>query len=318
MKVPAAIKALDDKASDLIIGLMRIVVGTLWLANIEWKRPPDFGFKAKNGLYKYVDSAIRNPVLGVHKYFIQHVVLPNYTFFGWITLFTEVALAVTLILGWHTRIAALVGAFMSINIGLSVLYYDKAAEWPWSYYLMFAAHLLIFAIAAGKHIGLDGVLKRDGAARRSALRVLGLVSVLVAILGFVVARNTGFAAKQGALLGWARGELKVLWFTPLSALLTLVFGALGVASAQLRRKELGLIGAAGFAMMALFTLLQWRALDAGGWTGGTFGGTGANMAFWAMMALGMGRCAFGTSSTTDAVMTDAATPSVMKKSAPAA
>lgn len=183
---------------------------------------------------------------------------------------------------------------------------------------MFAAHLLIFAIAAGKHLGLDGVLKRDGAARRSALRVLGLVSVVVAVLGLVVARNTGFAAKQGALLGWARGEMKVLWFTPLSALLTLVFGALGAASAQLRRRELGLIGAAGFAVMALFTLLQWRALDAGGWTGGIFGGTGANMAFWAMMALGMARCAFGTSSTTDAIMTDAAMPAAMKKSASAA
>ena len=60
-----------------------------------------------------------------------------------------------------------------------------------------------------------------------------------------------------------------------------------------------------------------RALDAGGWTGGIFGGTGANMAFWALMALGMGRCAFGTSSSTDAVMTDAATP-LMKKRAPAA
>lgn len=101
MKAPAGIKRLDDKASHLIIGLMRVVVGTLWLANLEWKRPRDFGFKAKNGLYKYVDSAVRNPVLGVHKYFIQHVVLPNYTFFGWVTLFTEVALAVTLILGWH-------------------------------------------------------------------------------------------------------------------------------------------------------------------------------------------------------------------------
>jgi uncharacterized membrane protein YphA (DoxX/SURF4 family) len=318
MKVPAAIKALDDKASGLIVGLMRIVIGTLWLANIEWKRPPDFGFKAKNGLYKYVDSAVRNPVLGVHKYFIQHVVLPNYTLFGWITLFTETALAITLILGYRTRIAALIGAFMSINIGLSVLYYDKAAEWPWSYYLMFAAHLMIFAVGAGKHLGLDGVLKRDGAARRSALRVLGLVSVLVAILGLVVARSTGFTAKQGALLGWARGELKLLWFTPLSALLTLVFGACGVASAQLKRREIGLLGAAGFAVMALLTLLQWRALDAGGWTGGILGGTGANMAFWAMMSLGMGLCGLGTSSSTDAAMTDVVTPMVTKKSASAA
>jgi hypothetical protein len=40
------------------------------------------------------------------------------------------------------------------------------------------------------------------------------------------------------------------------------------------------------------------------------------MAFWAMMALGMGRCAFGATTSTDAVMT--ATAPVMKKSVPAA
>ena len=294
MKVPAVLKAVDQKASDIIIGLMRIVVGSLWLANIEWKRPPDFGFNAKNGLYKYVDSAVRNPVLGVHKFFIQNVVLPNYTLFGWITLFTEIGLAITLILGWHTRLAALAGAFMSINIALSVLYYDKAAEWPWSYYLMFAAHLLIFAIAAGKHLGLDGVLTKGGDARRGALRNLGLVATAVGALGLFVAGSVGFASTQGALLGWDRGELKLVWFTYLSAILTMVFGSCAVVSAKLRRREIGLLGAAGFGLMALLTLLQWHVTADGMWTGGILGGTGANVAFWGLLALGMGRCAFGT------------------------
>lgn len=287
--------SLDTKVSGFIIGLMRIVVGLLWLANLEWKRPRDFGLKAQNGLYKYVDSAIRNPVLGIHKYFIQHVVLPHYTFFGWVTLFTEAALAVALLLGWHTRIAALVGAAMTINIALSVLYYDKAAEWPWSYYLMFAAHLLLFAIAAGRHLGLDGVLSKDGAAARMAIRVLGGVAIVVALLGFLVARSTGFAAKQGALLGWSRGELKLLWFTPLSALLTLVLGIVSLIAAQLGRRELGLVAALGFAVMALLTALQWHVQSDGAWTGGVLGGTGANMAFWAMLAAGLARCSFRAS-----------------------
>lgn len=290
MNIKDRLAPIDRAASGSIVGAMRIVVGLLWLSNLEWKRPSDFGLKAQNGLYKYVDSAIRNPVLGVHKYFIQHVVLPHYVLFGWITLFTEAALAIFLILGWHTRIAALVGAFMSINIGLSVLYYDKAAEWPWSYYLMFTAHLLLFAIAAGRHLGLDGVLTRGGDARRYALRVLGISSVVVGVLGLFVARNVGFAAHEGALLGWSRGELKLLWFTPLSAVLTIVLGLIAVAASVLRRREIGFIAAAGFGVMALFTLLQWHALSTGGWTGGVFGGTGSNVAFWALMAIGIVRC----------------------------
>lgn len=277
--------AVEARAQPIIIGSVRIVAGLLWLANLEWKRPGDFGLLKRNGLYKYVDSAVRRPVFPPYSWFLEHVVLKQYRAFGWISLLTEATLAVLLLTGFFTRAAALVGAAMSVTIAMAVLTYDKSYEWPWSYYLMFVLHLLLFAVGAGRYFGIDGVRRRGQAAARNAHVVLGVVGVVVGLFGLIFARSLDFAAKQGALFGWKFGELKILWFNPLSALLTIAFGAALAVGAVLRQKVVVLAGTAGFAVLAVLVIFLWRD-GAQGWTGGFLGATGATMAFWAALAVG--------------------------------
>ena len=269
------------------IAAVRIVAGLLWLANLEWKRPPDFGRHLKNGLYKYVDGAVAHRVFAPWSWIVEHVVLKQYTLFGWSTLLLESMLAALLLLGLWTRPVALVGVANSVAIGLSVLHYPN--EWPWSYYLMIALHLLLFATAAGRVGGIDGVRRRGDAARDRAVTVLGLVAVVVGLVSLVLVSGRSFTAHQGKLVGWAGGEAKLLWFNPLSALLTALLGAVAVLAVRLRRPELRWVAAAGFGLMALQVLVQWRYRD-GNWTGGVFGGTGSNFAFWAMFAIGIVAC----------------------------
>jgi hypothetical protein len=95
-----------------------------------------------------------------------------------------------------------------------------------------------------------------------------------------------FTAHQGELVGWSAGELKLLWFNPLSALLTVALGGIALLAARLRRAGLAWVAVAGFAVMAAQVLLQWR-YNGGNWSGGVLGGTGANFAFWAMFAVGI-------------------------------
>ena len=149
----------------------------MWLANLEWKRPGDFGRTQKNGLYKYVDAAVSHPVFAPYSWIVKHIVLKQYTVFGWSTLLIESTLAALLLLGLWTRPVALLGAANSVAIALSVLHYPN--EWPWSYYLMVGLHLLLFATAAGRHIGLDGVRRAGSAARSKAITVLGAIAVIV-------------------------------------------------------------------------------------------------------------------------------------------
>lgn len=277
--------ALEAETQPIIIGSVRIVAGLLWLANLEWKRPGDFGLIKGNGLYKYVDSAVRRPLFPPYSWFLEHVVLKQYRAFGWISLLTEATLAVLLLTGFFTRAAALVGAAMSVSIAMSVLTYDKSYEWPWSYYLMFVLHLLLFAVGAGRYFGIDGVRRRGAAAARNAHAVLGIVGVVVGTFGLIFARSIDFAAQQGALFGWKFGELKLLWFNPLSALLTIGFAAALLAGALLRQKIAVLVGTAGFAILAVLVIFLWRD-GRQGWTGGFLGATGATMAFWAALAVG--------------------------------
>jgi hypothetical protein len=51
---------LDRQASGFVIGGVRILAGLLWLANIHWKVPGDFGEDNGGGLYKYSASTLRH------------------------------------------------------------------------------------------------------------------------------------------------------------------------------------------------------------------------------------------------------------------
>ncbi len=278
----------NDRINGWIIGAMRMVLGVLWLANLEWKRPGDFGQNKKNGLYKYVASAIDHPVFAPYSWFVKNVVVKQYVAFGWMTLFLECTMAVLLILGLWVRPAALLGVGLSVSILLSVLYFENAAgqriEWPWSYFLMIAAHLLVFACDAGKHLGLDGAIRKNAFA--GVRRTVSVAAIVLGVAGFLVARNIPFTASRGALFGWANWELKVIWFNRLSALLTVGLGVLALVGTLMKQKIATLVASAGFALMALQVAVQWRYND-GNPTGGFLGGTGGSMAFWALLAVGL-------------------------------
>jgi len=141
----------------VVLAAVRIAVGLMWLQNVNWKRPPDFGQAAGNGLYQWISYAVDNPVLAPFSSLVQNVVFPNFVLFGWGVLIAEFCLGAFLLVGFLTRFWAIVGILQTIAITLSVL--NTPAEWHWSYYLMFAAQFVILATAAGRVAGVDGLLR---------------------------------------------------------------------------------------------------------------------------------------------------------------
>jgi len=255
----------SQSANRLVIAGVRITVGLMWLANLHWKVPPDFGEKNGGGLYKYSAAVSRHSPLGLFTWVTEQIILPNFRLFGWITLLTELALALLLLVGYRTRWVALAGAAMSVPILLSTVYYDRADEWSWAYFMMIALHAILFATDAGKAHGLDGVLAEPDPSRtRRALATTGVVALVIGVAGLWVARHTGFAGDRVALLGSDAGftddsgklvrrwELKLMWFNPLWALLTIAFAASLLASVRLR--VLAWVSAAGFGAMAVVVM----------------------------------------------------------------
>ena len=140
-----------------VLAAVRIAVGLMWLQNVNWKRPPDFGQAAHDGLYQYTSDAVKHPVLGAFSWLIQNVIFPNFALFGWGVLIAEFCLGAFLLVGFLTRFWAAIGILQTIAITLSVL--NTPGEWQWSYYLMFAAQFVILATAAGRIAGVDGLLR---------------------------------------------------------------------------------------------------------------------------------------------------------------
>lgn len=143
----------------LTLGL-RLTAGVLWLSNIGWKIPPDFGRSDNgcSGLCRFVNEGAENGVVAPWAWLMEHLVAPNLTIFGYLTLLIEFSLAVLLLSGTLTRLAALIGVGQSLAIGLSVANAD--GEWYWSYLLMIALHVAVFALAAGRVYGVDARLRR--------------------------------------------------------------------------------------------------------------------------------------------------------------
>ena len=125
---------------------------------VGWKVPPDFGQGVRpKGLYQLTNYAVEHPVFPPFSWLVEHVILPNFAFFAWMVLLAEASLGAFLLVGLATRFWALVGIVQTTAITLSVL--NAPNEWHWSYLLMLLVHAAVFATAAGRYAGLDGLLR---------------------------------------------------------------------------------------------------------------------------------------------------------------
>lgn len=159
----------DAGLSRAVVAAVRIVFGLLWLTQSSWKSPPF------DTLRYFTEFGVTDPVFAPYGFLLEKVILPNFTLFGWITIITEASLGAFLLLGLATRFWAVVGMAMTVAITLSII--NAPHEWSWAYYMMFAGHAALWATAAGRTAGLDGIL-RAGWLRSDirAVRLLGRVS----------------------------------------------------------------------------------------------------------------------------------------------
>lgn len=139
------------------LAVVRIAIGLLWIENVGWKTPPNFGQDSGSGLFKYTTYAVDYPVFPPFSWLVENLVLPNFTAFGYLTFFVEASLGAFLVVGLATRFWAVVGIGQSLAITLSVV--NAPNEFPWTYYLMILANVVLLATAAGRSAGLDGVLR---------------------------------------------------------------------------------------------------------------------------------------------------------------
>jgi len=132
---------------------LRILLGVLWLANLSWKLPPDFGKHDPEGLLYNFERAEQYAVIGPLRDFTREVVIPHFALFGWLVFLAELTAGVLLLLGLWTRVGALIGLIQSITITLLVV--RAPNEWVWTYVMFVAIGLVVLVTPSGSRLSLD-------------------------------------------------------------------------------------------------------------------------------------------------------------------
>ena len=112
--------------------------------------------KSGGGLWYWVQQQIQYPTVAAHKDFLVNVMIPHWTFFGWMALITETFIGATLILGLGTRLASVVAIGMAANITIGIL--SVPHEWGWTYTMLIMFPVLFLLTDAGRSFGVDAFL----------------------------------------------------------------------------------------------------------------------------------------------------------------
>jgi uncharacterized membrane protein YphA (DoxX/SURF4 family) len=152
------------------VGVLRVLVGTMWWQQSLWKVPPHYDW----GLIHWMQEMVEYASTPLQSDLVRDLVLPNIAFFGPLVYAIEVAIAVSLILGVATRVGALLGALMAINLWLGL--YNAPGEWPWTYMFLVILQLIYLIDPPGRSLGVDALAWRRGATSRESSSLLPLVA----------------------------------------------------------------------------------------------------------------------------------------------
>src|SRR5271156_6174079 len=94
-----------------------------------------------SGLRYWMGEMAKWASTGLQRHFVKEVVLPHFYFFAPQVYFSEVLIAVTLILGLFSRLGAFIGTLMAINLWLGL--YRSPAERPWTYFFLIIVKIML-------------------------------------------------------------------------------------------------------------------------------------------------------------------------------
>ncbi len=154
------------------LAVIRILTGYLWYTQLSWKVP--WTMAGAHALHGYIVTESKYAGFAPYRGFISQVILPHFTLVSYLTYFTEMALAISLILGVFTRLGGLVGTVWAtqLYLGLAI----APGEWYWTYGMLVLINAVAWVAATGRWWGVDQWLRprvthvmQTGSPRRQAI-----------------------------------------------------------------------------------------------------------------------------------------------------
>jgi hypothetical protein len=188
----------ERRLQDAVLVLARIGLAYMFFTQLWWKAPPTFGcgpdfaftsgtpsqLQRTRGLCDWIGiesvyatqprpffvANIDNrgaPEIAIdlgflarlNGAFIDTVVKPNIRWFGYVIFFSEAFIFASLFLGLLSRLGGLVAIGMSAQLMIGLAGIPNPYEWEWAYINMVLLALVLFAVAPGRILGLDTLLR---------------------------------------------------------------------------------------------------------------------------------------------------------------
>jgi uncharacterized membrane protein YphA (DoxX/SURF4 family) len=139
---------------DVATWLLRFIVGAMWWQQSLWKIPPNY-----DGLVYWMKQMVDHAAIPLQGELVARFVIPNIAVFGPLVYLTEVAIGISLMLGLCSRLGALAGLGMAVNLWLGL--YSAPGEWPWTYFFLVVIQLLFLVDPPGRSLGVDVLLQQS-------------------------------------------------------------------------------------------------------------------------------------------------------------
>ena len=135
---------------NIAIWALRFATGLMWWQGTLWKIPPNYA-----GLVYWMKQMVDHGTIPLQSRLVRDVVVPNIAVFGPAVYLVELAIAVSMLLGLFTRLGALLGVLMSLNLWFGL--YAAPGEWPWTYGFLIIIMALFLVDPPGRCLGFDAL-----------------------------------------------------------------------------------------------------------------------------------------------------------------
>jgi uncharacterized membrane protein YphA (DoxX/SURF4 family) len=101
------------------------------------------------------------PLAKLNGALLDNIMIPNIQFFGWLVWLAEFWIFLSMLLGFLTRLGAIVSIGVSAQLFISLANIPRPYEWEWSYGTIILLSIALLGAAAGRFFGVDAWLRKQ-------------------------------------------------------------------------------------------------------------------------------------------------------------
>jgi uncharacterized membrane protein YphA (DoxX/SURF4 family) len=143
-------------AGHLWIWLFRVLMGSMWFQGSLWKLP----FPVSGGFLAWTEQIGENAAYGFHRAFVAEILVPHIALLQPLVFLAEMSFGISLILGLAVRLSSVFGILFALQLWLGL--YLLPNEWPRLFMFMVFTLGQFAVFGAGRSLGLDALLRREG------------------------------------------------------------------------------------------------------------------------------------------------------------